>query len=145
MQQITIAGNVGKDAATRQVNGQSVTEWSVGVSAGRDAPTTWFKCYMWGSRGEKLASYITKGSKITVVGRLTVGVYDGKPNCKIDVSEVALQGSKSEGERPASGTNADNRQRFGGGHVPRPQDDDLDDMPFVTAIGREPGESKRRV
>jgi len=144
MQTITIAGNVGKDAATKQVNGQSVTEWSVGVSAARDAPTTWFKCSMWGSRGEKLAGYITKGSKITVAGRLTVGVYDGKPDCKIDVSEVALQGGKSD-ER------GDARQTYSGGRAGAAAaanlaaDDLDDDMPFMVAIGREPGVSKRRV
>jgi single-strand DNA-binding protein len=130
MQTITIAGNVGKDAATKQVNGQSVTEWSVAVSNGRDKDSTWFKCSMWGSRGEKLAGYITKGSKITVSGGLTAGVYDGKPDMKINVNDVALQGGKSDDR-------GDARQTYGGGQAGASAaarmraDDDLDDdMPF---------------
>lgn len=122
MQQVFIAGNVGKDAATKQINGNSVTEWSVGVSAGRDSATTWFKCSLWGQRGEKLASYIRKGDKITVAGDLTVGVYDGKPDCKVNVSQVTLQGGKQDAA-PA--------QRQTGSAAPPPADDlDDDSVPF---------------
>jgi single-strand DNA-binding protein len=129
MQTITIAGNVGKDAETKQVSGNNVTEWSVGVSAGRDKETTWYRCSLWGVRGEKIAGYIRKGDKITVAGSLTAGVYDGKPDMKINVSEVTLQGGKREGGAGGG---------FGGGA-------DDSDVPFATndPMAREPGVSRR--
>jgi single-strand DNA-binding protein len=126
MQFITIAGNVGKDAATKDVNGNSVTEWSVAVSNGRDNASTWFKCSMWGARGGKVAGYIRKGDKITVAGRLTVGVYDGKPDCKIDVSEVTLQGGKQDVPGRSYQDEGDSRPR---GAAPT-RDDLDDDVPF---------------
>lgn len=129
MQFITIAGNVGKDAETKTVNGNSVTEWSVAVSNGRDKPSTWFKCSMWGTRGEKVAGYIRKGDKITVAGTLQAGVYDGKPDMKINVAEITLQGGRQE-----AGTNTDTRQTFGNGGAAAARNmaaDDLDDdVPF---------------
>jgi single-strand DNA-binding protein len=128
MQFITIAGNVGKDAATKQVNGNTVTEWSIGVSGGRDSATTWYRCSLWGQRGEKLAGYITKGGKLVVTGDLTIGVYDGKPDCKVNVSQVTLMGGKQDGQRndtPARGNGGNTRQTAF-------NDDDLDDasVPF---------------
>ena len=99
MQTIIIAGNIGKDALTKDVNGNSVTEWSVGVSSGRNSDTTWYKCSYWGTRGAKVGQYIRKGDKITVSGTLTAGVYDGKPDMKINVADLTLQGGKSDGGR----------------------------------------------
>lgn len=127
MMNITIAGNIGRDAETRDVNGKSVTNFSVGVSAGRNSETTWFKCALWGDRGEKLAPYLTKGGKVTVAGRLTAGTYDGKPDLKIDVSEVALQGGKQDAPR-------DEQQRHDAPparrYVAMEEDDLNDSVPF---------------
>lgn len=136
MQFIHIAGNVGKDAVTKDVNGTSVTEWSVGVSAGRNSETTWFKCSLWGGRGEKLAGYITKGNKITVAGTLQAGVYDGKPDLKVNVQEVALQGGRGDDAAPRQSASQMARMPSRGFGAPRPVqpgafDDDLsDDVPF---------------
>lgn len=125
MQFITIAGNVGNDAATKDVNGQSVTEWSVAVSNGRDRDSTWFKCSLWGKRGDAVAVYIRKGDKITVAGKLTAGVYNGKPDLKIDVAEVTLQGSKQDGQSAPQ-----QRPPARGSAAPPPADDLDDGCPF---------------
>lgn len=117
MQIITIAGNIGKDAETRQTQAGSVTSFSVGVSNGRDKETTWYRCSLWGARGEKLAGFLTKGNKVTVMGRFTAGEYNGKPDLKIDVAEVALQGGKQEGPAKV-------------GPLPPVYDDDADSVPF---------------
>jgi single-strand DNA-binding protein len=118
MQFITIAGNIGKDAETRQTQSGSVTNFNVGVSAGRDSETTWYRCAIWGTRGEKLAPMLTKGGKVTVAGRLTAGLYEGKLDLKVDVAEVALQGG-GQARDAAPRSNA----------KPAPFDDDLD-TPF---------------
>lgn len=123
MQTITIAGTVGRDAASKQAGGNTVTEWSVAVSAGRDKETTWFKCSLWGKRGEAVASYIRKGDKITVTGKLTAGVYDGKPDMKVEVYEVTLQGSKQDAGRQEVAISERGEKRYA------PADLD-DDVPF---------------
>ena len=125
MQTIFIAGTVGRDAASKQAGGNTVTEWSVAVSAGRDKETTWYKCSLWGKRGEAVAGYIRKGDKITVTGKLTAGVYDGKPDMKVEVYEVTLQGSKSDAPGRSYQNEGDSRPRAN----PAPADLD-DDVPF---------------
>lgn len=136
MQIITIAGNIGKDAETRQTQAGSVTSFNVAVSNGRDSESTWYRCSLWGQRGEKLAGYLTKGSKVSVAGRFTAGLYDGKLDLKIDVAEVALQG-----ERQAS---ASPRPAPRGSAAPAPRDDLDDDVPFIAIAMREPG-SRRTI
>ena len=131
MQMITIAGNIGKDAETRQTNSGSVTSFSVGVSAGREAPTTWYRCSLWGTRGEKLAGYLTKGSKVTVAGMLTAGLYEGKLDMKVNVSEVALQGGGQAGGGYSDGEYAAPARSvtIAGNKRPAAFDDDLNDDP----------------
>lgn len=127
MQAITIAGNIGKDAKTRQTASGSVTSFSVGVSNGRDKDSTWYRCSLWGVRGEKLAGYLTKGGKVTVAGALTAGLYEGKLDLKVNVFEVELQGGKQD-SAPRHDTGS------GGGFAGRPprfDDDSLSDsVPF---------------
>lgn len=100
MNTLIIAGNVGKDAVTRNTQGgDKVTGFSVAVSNGRDKEATWFDCSFWGDRGEKVAQYITKGSKITVSGRVSARVHEGKAYLQVAVFDVTLQGASDGGGR----------------------------------------------
>lgn len=128
MKTITIAGNVGKDAVVRTTqDGTKVTGWSVAVDDGfgDKKRTIWFDCALWGGRGEKLAGYITKGTKVAVSGDLSTREHEGKTYLTVRVSEVTLQGG---GQRDGG------RQDEGGGYdrAADPQRDiDLnDDIPF---------------
>lgn len=108
MQMITIAGNLGNDAELRSSQkGDAFAAFSVGVSKGRDTPTTWYRCTLWGKRGETLAQYLTKGSKITVVGEFQARAWekDGKSGTSLEirVSEIALQGGDSGGGQRRQG------------------------------------------
>lgn len=145
MQFITIAGNIGKDAETRQTQSGSVTSFSVAVSAGRDSETTWYRCSLWGQRGEKLAGYLTKGNKVTVAGTLQAGLYDGKLDMKVNVSEVALQGGNQAGQSAPQQGRQQSGQGSRGSAAPGAQrfDDDLDDdVPFMVLAMSEP---RRRI
>lgn len=96
MKQITIAGNIGRDAEVRTTQGgDKVAGFSVAVSD-RNKNTTWFDCSLWGKRGEALAQYLTKGAKIAVTGDLTIREHEGKTYLGCNVSEVTLLGG---GER----------------------------------------------
>ena len=119
MQILTITGNVGKDPEQRSTqSGDSVTSFSVAVRQGfkRDAPTVWFRCSVWGKRGDTIREHLRKGMKATVVGDLTIGEYQGKPQYDVRVNDVDWQPS---GERQP-----DSR-----GHAPLAEDLD-DDVPF---------------
>jgi single-strand DNA-binding protein len=99
MKNIFIAGNVGKSAETRQTPaGQSVTSWTVAVEEriGQEKVTFWFDCVMWGTRGEKVAPYITKGGKVAVSGDLTRREYEGKTYLGVKVDQVTLMGGGAD-------------------------------------------------
>ena len=97
MKQITIAGNIGKDAETRATQGgDKVTGWTVAVEErqGQDKRTIWFDCSLWGKRGEALAPYLTKGGKVAVSGELSTREHDGRTYLTLRADQVTLLGSK---------------------------------------------------
>jgi single-strand DNA-binding protein len=103
MNNITIAGNVGKDAVVRSTgNGDKVAGFSVAVNEGKDR-TTWFSCSLWGDRAEKLAGFITKGSKVAISGSVSAREYDGKALIEVRVGQISFLGGgqRAEGGAPA--------------------------------------------
>ena len=122
MQNMTIAGRVGRDAETRQTNSGSVTSFTVAVDQrnGRDKTTNWYRVSIWGKRGEGLAQYIRKGDNITATGSFSLGEYEGKPQLDLNASDVALQGGKGERSEPQQSGNS----------WQAPADDINDDIPF---------------
>ena len=101
MKAITIAGNIGKDAEVRSTqSGDKVTGWTVAVEdrTGKEKSTIWFDCTLWGKRGESLAQYLTKGSKVCVSGELSKREHDGKTYLTIRAEQVTLMGGKPEGQ-----------------------------------------------
>jgi single-strand DNA-binding protein len=99
---IVVAGNIGRDAETRRTqSGDAVTSWTVAVEsrATKEKTTLWFKCSLWGKRGESLAQYLTKGSRVVVAGDFDQELYDGKTYLTIRAEQVTLLGGKPEGQR----------------------------------------------
>ena len=126
MKQITIAGNIGRDAVVRSTNADdAVAGFSVAVEErnGQDKRTLWVDCSLWGKRGEALAQYLTKGSRVTVAGDLSTREHEGRTYLTVRVAEVTLQGG---GERRDDAPR--NRPRDDDGGARRT---DLDDeIPF---------------
>lgn len=90
---LTAVGRVGKDAEIRTTaSGQTVTGFSLAVNTGwgDNEQTRWLDCSMWGSRGEKIADYIRKGSMLTVVGEMGQREYEGKTYDTLRVSDLVL-------------------------------------------------------
>ena len=109
MNSISISGNLGKDCETKQVGDNAVCSFSVADSQGRDKPSIWWNCQLWGKRGESLAPYLTKGQQVTVIGNVTQREYadkDGNKRVSMDVrvNDVALMGGKREDAKPATRT-----------------------------------------
>lgn len=132
MNNLTIAGSLGRDAEVKYLaNGDAVASFSVADSAGRDKPTIWWNCSMFGKRGESLAPYLLKGASVTVSGSVTEREWtdkDGQKRKSMDVrvSDVALQGGKRDAAPQAAPA-----QRTAPAQRPAPAYDfDSSDIPF---------------
>jgi single-strand DNA-binding protein len=108
MQLLIIAGTVGKDAVLRQTqSGDSVLGFRVAVDNGKDKngvkrDATWVSCSLWGKRASSLAPYITKGTKLTLQGRPTVDVYEGKGSLGISVDDFSFMSKGQQSEQTYS-------------------------------------------
>lgn len=106
-----LAGNIGKDAETRDVGngGETVTKFSVACNTGKKDETQWVTCSMWGERGAKLRQYLTKGTRVAVTGRVSARAWKDKSgetrvDIEVRVGELSLLGGgekASHEERPA--------------------------------------------
>lgn len=140
---ITIAGALGKDAELRFLNdGTPILSFSVADSQGRDKPTIWWNCSLFGKRAESMQQYLSKGTKVTVCGSVTEREWkdkEGNPRKSMDVrvNEIALQSSRQENaaQQPRESTNARKpapTQNGGGTGF----DDMDDDVPFRDPLAR---------
>lgn len=88
---VTIAGNLGRNAELKDAGGTSVASFAVAVRQ-KDG-TQWVSCSLWGKRGEALAQYLTKGTPVAVSGSLTLTEgNNGKSFLNVRASDVALLG-----------------------------------------------------
>ena len=129
MNVITVAGTLGKDAEVKYLaNGDAICNFSVADSQGRDKPTIWWNCGLYGKRAESLSQYLIKGQAVTVTGSVSEREWSDKngnqrKSMDVRVNDVALQGGRKDAE-----PQQERRQ------APKPQqsfdDDDSDDIPF---------------
>lgn len=130
MNVITVAGTLGRDSEVKYLNnGDAICNFSVADSMGRDKPTIWWNCGLYGKRAESLSQYLVKGQAVTVTGTVSEREWTDKDGNKrksmdVRVSDVALQGGRKDAE-----PQQERRQ------APKPapdgfDDDDGSDMPF---------------
>jgi single-strand DNA-binding protein len=134
MQIATIAGNVGKAAEVKTTQGgDTLCRFSVAVTTGwgDKKATTWWDVTRWGKGAEKLAEFVTKGSKVSVSGEVSTREHEGKTYLQIRADHVTLQGGdQNRSNSTQSGGNQRNsggdQQRSSSGH----RHDLDDDVPF---------------
>lgn len=107
MNSITIAGRLGKDAEQKYTTGgESVVNFSVAVSKGKNKPAQWFRVAVWGKYGEAIFDYLTKGTTVAVQGELEARQYEsnGKPGVSLDITarQVTLLGGGQEAQPVAA-------------------------------------------
>lgn len=113
MNNVMIAGNVGRDAVLRSTNtGTKICFFSVADDQWRSDKPIWWSCSIIGERAEKLSQYIKKGKSVTVVGILReTGITDKETGeikivRDLAVSQITFHsGSGSKGSTPTSPTN----------------------------------------
>ncbi len=112
MNNITVAGQLGKDAEVRFLpNGDPVANFSIADSQGKTKPTIWWSCQLFGKRAESLSQYLVKGQSVTISGVVTQREYTDKEGQKrtaqnVNVNEVALQGGRKDSEQKPAQTDA---------------------------------------
>ena len=113
-QQITIVGNVGRDAEIKYLrDGTAVTDFSVAVSKvsgrgeQRKESTTWFKVTIWREQAETAAQYVKKGTRILLTGEVGASAWIDKKtgeahaSLELTANVFRLLSSKAEsGESP---------------------------------------------
>ena len=136
MNNITVAGTLGKDAEIKYMpNGDPVASFSVADSQGKEKPTIWWNCQLFGKRAASLAPYLLKGGAVTVSGNVSEREWMDKEGQKrksmeIRVGDVALQGGrKDEAPRAAPAARAPVPKQASGGF------EEMDsDVPFINPM-----------
>ena len=107
----TISGNLTRDAELRAAaSGTQILTFTVAVNERKKVGETWedypnfVGCVMFGTRAEKLAQWLTKGTKVCVEGKLHFSSWDvdGAMRSKLEIiaDEIEFM-SKREGSQAA--------------------------------------------
>src|ERR687886_2381672 len=111
---IHLYGNLGRDAELRYAtSGMPILRFTVACSSiqgsgdSRQEHTDWYNVSLFGKRGEAIAQYLLKGTRVAVVGRFQHRSYtrqDGTPGCSLDViaSEIDFAGGRRDTDGDAA-------------------------------------------
>lgn len=139
MNVITITGNLGRDIEVRTTPaGDQVGGFSVADSQGKDKPTIWWNCQLWGKRVDSLGPYLLKGQKVTVTGTVTEREWSDKEGNKRKSMDVRVSdidpfcGGKAEA-RPQDAAPAQAPRPASASSVGGFADMD-DDVPFANPL-----------
>lgn len=138
LNRVMLIGNLGQDPELRYTQGgQAVlnmriatTESFVNRDRERQERTEWHTVVMWGKRGESLAKFLSKGSRIAVEGRLQTRSWEAKDGGKRYTTEVVATNVILLGGR-SGGSSDDGPPPPSDDYAPS-QDDGFgdDDIPF---------------
>lgn len=119
LNQITLVGNLGKDAEVTKVGEHTVTKFSIATTDGwgKNETTNWHNCVAWNK--DKVAPYLTKGSKVGITGRLEYREWTAKDGMKrsapeIVANDILLLGEKKEQSRESQITSFESQDGTGG-------------------------------
>ena len=101
MNKLTIIGNLTKDPELRTTSsGVNVCGFTVAVNRkktanNQDPGTDYFNVSVWRERGDNCAKYLTKGSKVCVVGEVSLRTWDnaetGKHGASLEVNAQEVE------------------------------------------------------
>lgn len=147
-QQITLVGNLGRDPEMRYTpSGVPVASFSVATSKryqGQDGQwqekTIWFRVTAWRKQAETVSQYLTKGSKVLIIGELEEPRpwtdKEGNTQASLEVTAQTIRFLSPRGEAAGGGdfTREPARTQGNGksGRAPEPMDDGPsdEDIPF---------------
>jgi single-strand DNA-binding protein len=113
MNVLTVSGNIGRDAETRQAGGSTVASFSLAMKSGYGdkAQTIWLDCSLWGKQAESgLVQYLKKGQFVVVTGEMGTREHEGKTYITLRVNGVTL-GGKQDAQQQVQPAPAQHRQQ----------------------------------
>lgn len=131
----TLIGHAGKDTELRYTNtGKAVASFSLATSEGYKGQdgnwvdkSTWHNIVAWDRLAEICGTYVKKGTKVYIEGRIQNRSYDDKDGVKKYISEIVAQElillGGGSGERGGAGENGSggSYQQSSGGMAPSSQ------------------------
>lgn len=108
MNRITIIGNLTRAPELRTTqSGKNVCTFTVAVNRRGGDQTDYFRVSAWSALGENCQKYLDKGSKVAVIGSVSVSTYtsnngENRANLEVIASEVEFLNSKAEGAQTAA-------------------------------------------
>jgi single-strand DNA-binding protein len=116
LNKIMLIGNLGKDPEmTYTPAGKAITKFSLAVSRRwndrqtneKHEETTWFYVVAFDRLAETCSTYLHKGSKVYIEGRMTSRKYTNKDGVEVtawdvNASEMEMLDTKDSGARPAA-------------------------------------------
>ena len=133
---VTLAGHLGRDVELKSLpDGTTVANFSLATSRKRrdKEVSTWWRCTLFGKRGEAIAQYLHKGDPVLIQGEPYLRSYTAKDgterqSLEVDVREWAFVSSK--GERQADSGYIAHQASQHPGDPQAPAADFDDDIPF---------------
>lgn len=98
---VTLSGNLTRDAELRTTaGGTAVLNFGIAVNESRKDTATgkwvdepnFIDCVIYGNRGDSIAQYMEKGTKVSLVGRLHQSTWETKDGQKRSKIEVIVDG-----------------------------------------------------
>lgn len=90
LNKVVVIGNITKDIELKYVGEKAVANFDIAVNDGYGdkKSTYYFKVVVWGKSAEALSNYAGKGSKISVLGKLTQRTYTANNGQKASIVEI---------------------------------------------------------
>ena len=133
---ISFVGRLGADAEFKQVGDNSVLEFRICNSTGwgdREI-ASWYRCTLWGKRGEKLEQYLPKGKQVFITGELSMRPWVTKEGVEKMSADINLTAVDLVGSREDSTATADHAPGYGAEAKPATpapaEGEDPNDLPF---------------
>ncbi len=137
LNKVTIIGNLGQNPEIKDVNGQSLTKFSVACSRKWKSKegeskehTEWVQVVCWGKLAELTGKYLNKGAKVYVEGRLQTRSWEGDDGIKRYATDVVALDVVFLDSKSDSTTNGAEYQRPPGVENKAPSFDPQEEIPF---------------
>jgi single-strand DNA-binding protein len=105
MNQVNITGRLGADVELRYTpNGKAVSRMSVAVNEryGQNEKVYWLAIICWNGLAESVSSYLHKGSRVAVSGRITTRSFEANGGDTRTVTEIIANSVDFLDPKPAS-------------------------------------------
>lgn len=113
MNLVVLVGNLGGDPELKQAGETNIAKFSVATTDGWGdrAKTNWHRITVFGKQAESCSTFLKKGSKVSISGRIDYGSYDKDDGSKVYTTDIIADrveflSSKSESQTTGEATPA---------------------------------------